>query len=166
MKSSEVAVTQLMASEVDQLLEDLVEFQKEKLEIEAHIEDIVKRIDSCAEKTFQKGSKTFFGKEHKAKLNRRVNVSYPRPKGADHPLADLLEDFSDILANKVRIELKESGAKIENLLDKYPNISEDTLEDEVMTVEELLVLKLQKSRAVSVGKPSVTGIELNYDKEQ
>lgn len=95
------------------------------------------------------GKHTLQGVTDEVVVQRKLNATYPKDKGADHPLRQLLPKFDD-LGNMIRIDYKESGNKIQGLVDRYyardlrPNDNPDLAEE------------LAKLRQTKAGKPTIT----------
>ena len=97
------------------------------------------------------------GKQTVIKLERRQNISYPREKGAEHPLRKLMNVFDQILSRIVNVDYKERGAKIQRLIDRVAEGGPHTEE------EGMLVAELIKVRVTKAGKPSIEIAEKKVD---
>lgn len=87
------------------------------------------------------------GTTDRVELEKRYNASYPRERGADHPLRQLLEVFPTLTA-MVNVDYKESGSKVEKLMAQY-----DAGELKPNTKEAILAEALAKVRESKEGKP-------------
>ena len=87
------------------------------------------------------------GVTDKVLLEKRFNASYPRERGADHPLRQLLEVFPT-LTSMVNVDYKESGSKVEKLIRAY-----EAGELKPNSKEAILAEALEKVRESKEGKP-------------
>lgn len=87
------------------------------------------------------------------KITPKKNVSYPRPRGAQHPLEKLLQE-NPHLEQMVRISYDEKGKTIQKFLDdvRQGKITDQNLVD--------LAKKIEDAREVKWGTPTVS-VELN-----
>ena len=95
----------------------------------------------------QTGTLVLEGTEHVAKIERKVNVTYPRPRGQEHPLKALMEKYP-ALVPLVKIEYDESGQKIAKLLADYKagSLSQEAL---------AMAAAVSAARQVKPGKPGI-----------
>lgn len=143
---------------VDSLAAEFAELLKKEAEIDLSKAEYVSAIDALAGNPSKtKGTITVDGTEYVFKVERRENVSYPRDRGQENPLADLVRKY-DLLGSMISIEIKEKGSEIEKLLAKYNS------EPEELTVEQREVAAaLTKIRQVKQGTPGVK-VELQKGK--
>lgn len=111
---------------------------------------IAKVLELMEEAPLSTGAVVLKGEEQNLKLSPRTNVTYEKEgKGDEHPLRALLGQF-DLLGDMIRVEYKESGQKIQNMLDSYVTSPEET-NDEIADLCKALMVY----RRVKAGKPGV-----------
>lgn len=104
-----------------------------------------------------KGTVTLDGTKQRAKITRRVNVSYPKPRGEEHPLRKLMTEYPS-LGDMIRVDYKESGTKIEKLIDRVFSEKASPGDD----IE--LATALKEVRVIKAGKPSIVVEDLEGEK--
>lgn len=134
---------------VESLAESYRKLAKQKYQQAQQEAELIKAIDEAAgQGDVVKGKITLAGMKHDIVLTRKVNVSYPRPRGAEHPLRQLLGDFEE-LAPLISVDYKERGTQVEKLLVKM-RVGE--ISDEIMLQ---LAQALAKVRQEKPGKPGI-----------
>ncbi len=66
----------------------------------------------------KKGKITLTGTASLVVVEKKVNASYPKDRGAEHPLRKLLPQHDAALRPMVKVDYKESGAQIQGLVDR------------------------------------------------
>ena len=133
------------------LINDIKRIKREQYQLAVEEGRVLTAIDKLAGRTdITSGTVTVQGMTEEAKVGRRQNVKYDKPRGGTHPLRILLENFPELMANAVDVTYKEKGKVIADLIDRA-NSGSSIDEREVELVQEIL-----KTRVVSQGKPSLT----------
>ena len=113
-------------SVVESIAQELLAKREEKSKIDEEVKAIELRIDELAgQEELENGSITLEGETVDLKVNRRVNVSYS-DKDA---LSELISENSSELGPLFRIELKESGKKVDVFLEKGSQVLVQQLKD-------------------------------------
>jgi hypothetical protein len=94
-----------------------------------------------------RGSVKLEGVVTQLKVVFKQSASYPRERGAVHPLRLLAQDFPE-LEDMIRVDIEESGSKIEKFLER------GDYDDH----ERELAEKLRDIRIVKDGKPSLEAV--------
>jgi len=66
----------------------------------------------------RKGKTVLMGGDKTVEIERKLNANYPKQRGAEHPLRKLMGMYDD-LGKMVRVEYKESGKQIQELVDRF-----------------------------------------------
>lgn len=156
-------VTKEKFDELESYVQSLiVTYQKAKQQLYKWKQDedgVIAALDelvSDVEPTLTKGKVTLTGMMETVTVERKVNASYPKDRGAEHPIRKLLPEFDASLAGMVKMEYKEAGAQIQDLLDRFrhkklrPNDNEEL-------ARALLAVRTEKP-----GKPGIQ-IEARID---
>lgn len=147
---------------VDDLVEIYYKLKREEHQVREEIRIITDIFEEMADATSDKklGRISILGSTFSVNVNKKQNVTYPRLRGADHPLKVLMQEFPEI-EGMVRTEYKESGTKIQKLLDAYPDLPED--KSELGAIDCTNDRKLQVAVSLSEVRevnPAKSGIEI------
>ena len=93
-------------------------------------------------------STTLQGQSKEVIVKKRVNVSYPKDRSEEHPLRKLLREHGSLLSEMIRVDYKESGAKIQKFMDRI--IAKGGDPEEVSLFNELT-----EHRVKNIGKPEL-----------
>jgi len=133
---------------VDSLAKTYVKTKKQMNDLVQDETDLVNLMNELVLSTKTKGTVPLPGKMHMIKLVRKLNASYPRESGEEHPLRALLSVHTKLLGHMIAIEYKESGSKVDALL-KLVDAGGGSDE------EKALAAAISASRITKSGKPGV-----------
>lgn len=137
------------AEYVESLIESYKKVSKELNWAKTDEEKLVEALDKAAGETDRhKGLVKAEGTTQLAKVTRKQNVSYPKERGAEHPLRALMRKYPQ-LGEMVKAEYSEKGAAIADLIDRMHQHALTDPED-IALVDELL-----KVRTLKDGKPGI-----------
>lgn len=157
-----ITLSNLTPEQVDSLLIEANELNSIIEDASQRLEEITTKINSEVMEAAV-GNLVIQGKKTSAQLVRRLNVSYPTPRGQQRLLEQLCEEAPEIMLPMVRVSFGESGQKVSNFLEKFPNLTEND-DPANMSKEELVALRILQGRKVSVSKPTLKKI-VNEDLE-
>ena len=145
---------------VQSLLDSLREVKIKQFQAGEAETKLLAALDVMAgEPTKTKGTLKLKGLTHEATITRRENVSYPKPRGEDHPLEVILDsNLGSLLKPMVRVKFEESGQKIAKFLENAKEY-EDGLN------EQLLVTELEAVRSVAASKIAIEIKEVESKEE-
>jgi len=134
---------------IQSLLDKLAEAKAEMWRWAQDERALVQALDEAAGKVEIKiGMVIAEGTQQRAKVTRKQNSKYPRPRGDQHPLRALLGKHT-ALVELIRVDYEESGSKITQLLERlHTNMLRP--EDDRELAEDL-----DKVRETTSGKPSI-----------
>ena len=141
---------QLEKKFVDSLAVSYLDLIREQAGINMDIQDVLTIIEDLAGLDKLKGIVNVMGEKMGFKFTRKQNISYPRERGEEHPLKILMEEFTG-LEEMVKLEYKEKGVSIENLIKNQPELKS--------------VIALKKVRVVNQGKSGVEVVDVKENEE-
>ena len=134
---------------VQQLIDDYQKATIEKFRAEEAEKKAIAAIEMHVE-GFRDKNFSLVGTDAVMKIRSRQSVTYPRSRGSQHPLEQIMEDHKDV-GPLVRISYAESGAKITKLLDQYAQPEHGGLtKEQILLAEDLL-----QHRQTKPAKPNI-----------
>jgi len=103
---------------------------------------------SLVDPNLKKGRVKLAGTTQSITVERKLNASYPKDRGAEHPLRKLMPQF-DELGKLVNVEYKEKGAQIQGLLDRLRD-GKLRPDDNEELARALLEVRIEKPAKVSI----------------
>jgi hypothetical protein len=150
--------------EIDRRLRLISEYQQVVQSAQESIKELIKGIDAAVIDSVREGQIVIKGETSEGLLTRRVNVSYPKPRGEQSMLETLCEEVPEVMLPMVRVEFKESGKKIEKFIEQFPDLSLDD-DPTQMVREQLIAFRLLQGRKVTAGAPSLKVVSVGDDNE-
>ena len=124
----------------DELIREYMEIQQTKYSLKEAEDELIALIEEEAVDGVVEGD------AFTLKLSERTNVTYKKERGAPSPLLALSEEFP-ILNSMIRVDVRESGQKIQKMLDSPPD-------DDTKTAD--LIKRINAVRQAKKGKPAIT----------
>jgi hypothetical protein len=133
---------------VDSLADSWRDIQIRKSELNVKEDAIREVLESMVDPSIAKGTTTLNGSFFNVKLIRKLNVSYPRNRGEEHPLIRLSKTFP-LLKKMIRLTAEERGSSIDDLLSSKTPTPE----------QEVLCREIAQLRTVKKGKSGIVVTE-------
>lgn len=142
-------------TELDRLALEYHSLKKRMAELSEKESEIVERLATLADEHLaskgqekKEGTITLKGENWDVKVQKRINIRYPKERGAAHPLVEAVVKFNE-LNDMVNISASERGKDIQKMMDR---VSTEGPQNDMEA-------HLAAIREETQGKPGITVIE-------